>query len=264
MCSTQKRDWKRGCVTNVQAHAASAIGPRSRKRFINRELSWLAFNERVRFLSISGTNLDEFYMVRVAGLSAQIKGGIRSLSQDGRTPAQQYRQVNNRAAELMIRQQETWQALGAELAVKGVSVLHPSELKTKDELWLDDHFSHRIFPVLTPLAVDPAHPFPFIPNGGMSLGLSLLGRLDAQEPGAPGRAHGADREPHGPQPGPGRDHGGQPLGYEPELVPTTRPDVPAGGRGPRSVRRTGLLHEQSESFGSRKCAQRLARPCARP
>jgi len=178
VCSTQKRDWKRGCVTNVQAHAASAIGPRSRKRFINRELSWLAFNERVRFLSISGTNLDEFYMVRVAGLSAQIKGGIRSLSQDGRTPAQQYRQVNNRAAELMIRQQETWQALRAELAVKGVSVLHPSELKTKDELWLDDHFSHRIFPVLTPLAVDPAHSFPFIPNGGMSLGLSLRRSAD--------------------------------------------------------------------------------------
>jgi len=180
-------------VTNVKAQDASAIGPRSRKRFINRELSWLAFNERVleeamnprhpllervRFLSISGTNLDEFYMVRVAGLSAQIKGGIRSLSQDGRTPAQQYRQVTNRAAELMIRQQETWQALRAELAVKGVSVLHPSELKTKDELWLDDHFSHQIFPVLTPLAVDPAHPFPFIPNGGMSLGLSLRRSAD--------------------------------------------------------------------------------------
>ena len=175
-------------MTNAQSQNVSAIGPRSRKRFINRELSWLAFNERVleeamntrhpllervRFLSISGTNLDEFYMVRVAGLRAQIKGGVRSLSQDGRTPAQQYRQVNNRAAELMIRQQETWQALEEELDARGVSVLHPSALKTKDELWLDDYFSHQIFPVLTPLAVDPAHPFPFIPNGGMSLGLSL-------------------------------------------------------------------------------------------
>ncbi len=121
----------------------AAIGWRSRKRFINRELSWLAFNERVleeamnenhpvlerlRFLSISGTNLDEFFMVRVAGLRAQLRAGVTSLSQDGRRPIRQFRQVNNRAMELMVRQQETWQVLKAELDDHGISVLHPSDL----------------------------------------------------------------------------------------------------------------------------------------
>ena len=166
----------------------AAIGPRSRKRFINRELSWLAFNERVleeamnarhpllervRFLSISGTNLDEFFMVRVAGLRAQVEAGIRSLSQDGRTPLQQYRQVNSRAAKLMTRQQEVWQVLREALAEQGLAVLHPGDLGPKDQEWMDDHFIHQIFPVLTPLAVDPAHPFPFIPNGGLCLALAL-------------------------------------------------------------------------------------------
>ena len=175
-------------MEDVATRDLAAIGPRSRKRFINRELSWLAFNERVleeamnerhpllervRFLSISGTNLDEFFMVRVAGFRAQVRAGVTSLSQDGRTPLQQYRQVNNRAAKLMTRQQETWQVLREELAREGVAVLHPSDLKATDEEWLDDHFIHQIFPVLTPLAVDPAHPFPFIPNGGLCLALSL-------------------------------------------------------------------------------------------
>ncbi len=166
----------------------TSIGPRSRKRFINRELSWLAFNERVleeamnenhpvlerlRFLSISGTNLDEFFMVRVAGLRAQVRAGVRSLSQDGRTPVRQFGQVISRATKLMVRQQETWQVLKEELASHGIAVLHPSDLDQKAQLWLDDHFTHEIFPVLTPLAADPAHPFPFIPNGGTSLALSL-------------------------------------------------------------------------------------------
>ncbi|MCZ6858100.1 MAG: RNA degradosome polyphosphate kinase, partial [Gemmatimonadetes bacterium] len=115
----------------------TAIGLRSRKRFINRELSWLAFNERVleeamnenhpvlerlRFLSISGTNLDEFFIVRVAGLRAQVRAGVRSLSQDGRTPTRQFAQVNSRAMKLMVRQQETWQVLRAELADHGIAV----------------------------------------------------------------------------------------------------------------------------------------------
>ncbi len=164
------------------------IGPRSRKRFINRELSWLAFNERVlqeamnerhpllervRFLSISGTNLDEFFMVRVAGLRAQVEAGITSLSQDGRTPLQQYGQVNSRAAKLMTCQQEIWQILRAALAERGLWVLHPGDLEPKDQEWMDDHFTREIFPALTPLAVDPAHPVPFIPNGGLCLALSL-------------------------------------------------------------------------------------------
>ena len=171
----------------------TSIGPRSRKRFINRELSWLAFNERVldeamnvrhpllerlRFLSISGTNLDEFFIVRVAGLRAQVRAGVRSLSEDGRTPMRQFVQVNSRAIELMIRQQDTWRMLQGELAEHGVAVVHPSDLPVKARLWLDDHFVHQIFPVLTPLAADPAHPFPFIPNGGMSLALSLRSAND--------------------------------------------------------------------------------------
>ena len=166
----------------------ASIGLRSRKRFINRELSWLAFNERVleeamnehhpllerlRFLSISGTNLDEFFMVRVAGLRAQVRAGVRSLSQDGRTPTRQFGQVNSRAIKLMVRQQDAWQVLKEELAKHGIAVVYPSDLDEKAQLWLDDHFTHEIFPVLTPLAADPAHPFPFIPNGGMSLALSL-------------------------------------------------------------------------------------------
>jgi polyphosphate kinase len=166
----------------------TSVGLRSRKRFINRELSWLAFNERVleeamnerhpllerlRFLSISGTNLDEFFIVRVAGLRAQVRAGVRSLSQDGRTPMRQFGQVNSRAITLMVRQQETWRVLKQELADQGISVLHPADLDEKAQSWLDDHFTHEIFPVLTPLAADPAHPFPFIPNGGMSLALSL-------------------------------------------------------------------------------------------
>jgi polyphosphate kinase len=166
----------------------TAIGPRSRKRFINRELSWLAFNERVleeamneshpllerlRFLSISGTNLDEFFIVRMAGLRAQVRAGVSSLSQDGRTPVRQFSQVNSRAIKLMVRQQDTWRVLRKELADHGLAVVHPSDLNEKDRLWLDEHFTHEIFPVLTPLAADPAHPFPFIPNGGMSLALSL-------------------------------------------------------------------------------------------
>ena len=166
----------------------TSIGPKSRKRFINRELSWLAFNERVldeamnerhpplerlRFLSISGTNLDEFFMVRVAGLRAQVRAGVRSVTQDGRTPMRQFVQVNSRAIELMIRQQDTWHKLRGELAEHGIAVVHPSDLAAKARLWLDDHFTNEIFPVLTPLAADPAHPFPFIPNGGMSLALSL-------------------------------------------------------------------------------------------
>ena len=173
---------------NAATKDLAAIGPRSLKRFINRELSWLAFNERVleeamnerhpllervRFLSISGTNLDEFFMVRVAGLRAQVEAGITSLSQDGRTPLQQYRQVNNRAAKLMTRQQTVWQVLREELAERNLAVLHPSDVGEADQEWMDDHFIRQIFPLLTPLAVDPAHPVPFIPNGGLCLALSL-------------------------------------------------------------------------------------------
>ena len=158
-------------------------------KYINRELSWLAFNarvmeeaenldhpllERLRFLSISASNLDEFYMVRVAGLHGQVEAGIVEPSQDGMSPAAQIRAVNERANALMAQQQERWLALRVELEEAGVAILTPERLRTDERRWLDGYFIDRLFPVLTPLAIDPAHPFPFIPNLGFSLALELV------------------------------------------------------------------------------------------
>jgi len=171
-----------------QAPAPEPIAPQAPERFINRELSWLDFNERVleeaanerhpllerlRFLSISASNLDEFYMVRVAGLKGQVHAGVRSTSPDGLTPAQQLRAINLKAVDLIQRQQEIWAELRDLLGDAGISVVGTGALSPSEREWLENHFKAEVFPVLTPIAVDPAHPFPFIPNAGFAMVLQL-------------------------------------------------------------------------------------------
>jgi polyphosphate kinase len=182
-------------VTSLQPAETPAIAFDSKERFINRELSWLAFNlrvieeafnprhpllERMRFLSISASNLDEFYMVRVAGLKGQVDAGVVTTSEDGLTPAQQLAAINREASELLVAQKRCWSELRAELRAAGVAVIEADELTKSDMKWLETRFMEHIFPVLTPLAIDPAHPFPFIPNAGIALVLHLF-RLDDGE-----------------------------------------------------------------------------------
>ena len=165
----------------------------ARQRFFNRELSWLAFNrrvmeealnpahpmlERLRFLSISGSNFDEFFMVRVAGLMGQQLQNIEAHSADGLTPAQQLAAISAEAEILADSQQGVWNDLRAELAETGITVLEPDAIEGETEEWLANHFREQIFPILTPQALDPAHPFPFIPNQGSSVIFDLVRRSD--------------------------------------------------------------------------------------
>ncbi|HEY8194302.1 MAG TPA: RNA degradosome polyphosphate kinase [Hyphomicrobium sp.] len=169
--------------------------PQGPDRFYNRELSWLQFNrrvleeagnkqhpllERLRFLSIAAANLDEFYMVRAAGVYGQVRAGITTLSQDGLTPMQQLASINKFAAKLVADKQANWQTIKTELAGAGLSVLQAEELTLAERDWLERLFLTHIFPILTPIAADPAHPFPFIPNKAMTIVVELVRPADGK------------------------------------------------------------------------------------
>jgi polyphosphate kinase len=158
--------------------------PKGPARFYNRELSWLQFNrrvleealnrrhpllERLRFLSTSASNLDEFYMVRAAGLYGQVAAGVATVSADGLTPSEQLEKINAFVTDLVAEKQRCWTALKAELAEVGIHLVEPRDLKPLEREWLDNEFMTRLFPILTPLNVDPAHPFPFIQNRALTL-----------------------------------------------------------------------------------------------
>jgi polyphosphate kinase len=182
---TQADFLKTAAPAPVALTDAETTGP---KRFFNRELSWLAFNwrvldeaanprvpllERLRFLSISATNLDEFYTVRVAGLRELARAGNVPLSEDGLTPAEQLLLINADARRLMQTQQTTFNRLKREMEAEGIALLTRSKLTARDFRFLETHFLAAVFPLLSPLAIDPAHPFPFIPNTGFCLALQL-------------------------------------------------------------------------------------------
>jgi polyphosphate kinase len=175
-------------MDQTTAAPIAEIGPHDPARFINREISWLDFNfrvvaeadnprhpllERLRFVSISASNLDEFYSVRVAGLIGQARAGILERSADGATPAQQLAAINTHARDLIAAQQGAFSKVRGLLAEAGIVICACASLKADDAHFLDSYFMEHVFPVLTPLAVDPAHPFPFIPNMGLVLALKL-------------------------------------------------------------------------------------------
>ncbi|MDA1261104.1 MAG: RNA degradosome polyphosphate kinase, partial [Planctomycetota bacterium] len=178
----------RAALTLVAPPGPGEIGLDSASRFINRELSWLRFDERVieeannesypllerlRFLSISADNLERFHTVRVAGLVGQVRARIDEPSVDGMSPREQLSQIHAVTERLMAAQQSCWRTLRGELGRAGVGVLDRQDLSAEDVSWLESRFETQYLPVLTPLAMDPAHPFPFIPSRGFGLILRL-------------------------------------------------------------------------------------------
>jgi len=186
--SEDKTVKKPAAKRTVSGKATRMKVPEGPERYYNRELSWLQFNarvleeasntqhpllERLRFLSISASNLDEFYMVRVAGIQGQIINGVTTLSQDGLTPSQQIKRINAFAADLVERKQKCWEVLGKDLQSNGISIVGPDDLSETELAWIKEEFYNHIFPILTPIAVDPAHPFPFILNKGLTLAVLM-------------------------------------------------------------------------------------------
>ena len=167
------------------------------QRYLNRETSWLAFNfrvleeaqnasvplaQRLNFLSISASNLDEFFMVRVAGLKDYVQQGVTKLGPDGLSPAEELELVHDSTALMVQQQHECWLNIRTALKKQSVQVVTRSELTKNDLAFLQSHFVENIFPVLTPIAIDPAHPFPFLPNLGLALALQM-------QPKATGKPH---------------------------------------------------------------------------
>ena len=190
MSTVKGKSKSASAVETALAETAPPTGP---ARFYNRELSWLQFNrrvleeaknehhpilERLRFLSISASNLDEFYMVRAAGIYGQIAAGVTTTTQDGLTPAEQMAAINSFAAGLVADKQAIWRTIRTELEASGVKLVEPDDLTDRERVWLENLFLTHIFPILTPIAVDPAHPFPFILNKGLTIAVQLQRRTD--------------------------------------------------------------------------------------
>jgi polyphosphate kinase len=185
----------RGDAPEQQPHALDPAYESPEARYFNRELSWLVFNQRVlaearnpaypllerlRFLSISGSNFDEFAMIRMAGLVGQVRTGTGTLSIDGKTPAQQLAAIAIKLRELELGQQEALTELRPLLAAKGLSIRGGDLDDPVAEAWLQKQFLDQIMPVITPQAIDPAHPFPFVLNGG----IGVLFNLERNEDGS--------------------------------------------------------------------------------